>query len=128
MRIEAGYPLYGHEINDETNPLEASLGWVTKIKKDFIGKEKINNKRIMRKRVGFVMEERAIARQGYPILASGKIIGEVTSGTYSPNLNQFIGMAYIESAFSAVGHFVDIKIRDKFYKAKITNFNFIGKK
>ncbi len=128
LRIEAGYPLYGHEINDETNPLEASLGWVTKIKKDFIGKEKINNKRIMRKRVGFVMEERAIARQGYPILASGKIIGEVTSGTYSPNLNQFIGMAYIESAFSAVGHFVDIKIRDKFYKAKITNFNFIGKK
>lgn len=128
LRIEAGYPLYGHEINDDTNPLEASLGWVTKLNKNFIAKEKINKDKITRKRVGFVMEERAIARQGYQIYVDGKVIGEVTSGTYSPNLNQFIGMAYIEKDFSKSGQSVEIKIRDKFYKAKVTNFNFIGKK
>ena len=128
LRIEAGYPLYGHEINDDTNPLEASLGWVTKLNKNFIAKEKINKDKIIRKRVGFMMEERAIARQGYLIYVDGKTVGEVTSGTYSPNLNQFIGMAYVEKDFSALGQPVDIKIRDKFYKAKITSFDFIGKK
>ena len=128
LRIEAGYPLYGHEINDNTNPVEASLDWVVKAKKDFMVKEKVIEKKITRKRVGFVMDERAIARQGYPVYVEQKVVGEVTSGTYSPNLNQFIGMAYVEKEFSVVGQPIDIKIRDKFYKAKITNFDFIGKK
>jgi aminomethyltransferase len=104
------------------------LGWVTKLNKNFIAKEKINKEKITRKRVGFIMEDRAIARQGYSIYVDGKVVGQVTSGTYSPNLNQFIGMAYVEKEFSGAGQSVDIKIRDKFYKGKITSFDFMGKR
>ena len=125
LRIEAGYPLYGHEINDNTNPLEASLEWVVKSKKDFIAKNKLNNAKLNRKRIGFVMKERAIARQGYQIYINNEIVGEVTSGTFSPNLDKFIGMAYIDEKNSKKGSTVEIKIRDKFYKAELTNFNFI---
>ncbi|MCK9614771.1 MAG: glycine cleavage system aminomethyltransferase GcvT [Candidatus Omnitrophica bacterium] len=125
LRIEAGYPLYGHEINDNTNPLEASLNWVVKFKKDFIAKDKLENAEITRMRVGFVMNDRAIARQGYSVYSNDKIIGQVTSGTFSPNLDKFIGMAYVEKEFGKIGTSLEIKIRDKFYKAQVANFNFI---
>lgn len=125
LRIEAGYPLYGHEINDNTNPLEASLSWVVKFKKDFIAKDKLKKAEITRIRTGFIMSDRAIARQGYSVYSNGKIIGQVTSGTFSPNLDKFIGMAYVEKEFRKNGTFIEIKIRDKFYKAQIANFNFI---
>lgn len=131
LRIEAGYPLYGHEINDVTNPLEASLGWVVKFNKDFIAKEKLletKKKGFTRKRVGFIMEERAISRQGYHLYAENKNIGEVTSGTYSPNLDKFIGMAYVDCAYAAEQTLAQIKIRDKYYKARITKINFITAK
>jgi len=125
LRIEAGYPLYGHEINDCTNPLEASLNWVVKFKKDFIAKDKLESAQIKRLRMGFVMSDRAIARQGYSVYSNNKIIGEVTSGTFSPNLDKFIGMAYIDKELSKPGAEVTIKIRDKFYKAQTSDFNFI---
>jgi len=125
LRIEAGYPLYGHEINDSTNPLEASLDWVVKLKKDFIAKDKLKKAEIARLRVGFVMSDRAIARQGYSVYSKDKIIGEVTSGTFSPNLDKFIGMAYVEKELSKPGTPIEIKIRDKFYKAQISDFNFV---
>jgi aminomethyltransferase len=131
LRIEAGYPLYGHEINDDTNPLQASLEWVVKFNKDFIAKDKlleIKGKGFTRKRVGFIMEERAIARQTYQIYHKGNVIGAVTSGTYSPNLDRFIGMAYIEKEFSKTGTSIEIKIRDKFYQAQVSNFNFIKRR
>ncbi|MDD4183631.1 MAG: glycine cleavage system aminomethyltransferase GcvT [Candidatus Omnitrophica bacterium] len=125
LRIEAGYPLYGHEINDDTNPLEASLDWVVKFKKDFIAKDKLKNAEIASLRVGFIMQTRAIARQGYSVYSKDKIIGKVTSGTFSPNLDKFIGMAYVEKEFSKTGTSIEIKIREKFYKAQISDFNFI---
>ena len=128
LRIEAGYPLYGHEINDTINPLEASLNWVVKLKKDFIAKDKLKNAEITRLRVGFVMSDRAIARQGYGVYSNDKVVGQVTSGTFSPNLDKFIGMAYLEKEFSKTGTPIDIKIRDKFYKAQVTNFNFIKRR
>jgi aminomethyltransferase len=131
LRIEAGYPLYGHEINDDINPLEATLGWVLKFNKDFIAKEKLielKNKGLLRKRVGFIMQERAIARQGYDVYREGKTIGTVTSGTYSPNLDDFIGMAYIDIEYAKSENPIHIKIRDKLCKAKIMPFNFIGDK
>ena len=131
LRIEAGYPLYGHEINDDTNPLEASLGWVVKFNKDFIAKKElleIKKKGLAHKRVGFIMEERAISRQGYEIFCEGKVIGRVSSGTYSPNLDKFIGMAYVDAAYVKAQTLVQIKIRDKYYKARITDFDFIKAK
>jgi len=125
LRIEAGYPLYGHEINDDTNPLAASLDWVVKFKKDFIAKDKLKKSEITRLRVGFIMNDRAIARQGYGVYSNNKIAGEVTSGTFSPNLDKFIGMAYLDKESSKIGTPIEIKIRDKFYKAQISDFNFI---
>jgi len=128
LRIEAGYPLYGHEINDNTNPLEASLNWVVKFRKDFAAKDKLKNAEIKRLRTGFIMNDRAIARQGYSVYSSNKIVGEVTSGTFSPNLDKFIGMAYVEKELSKSGTAIEIKIRDKFYKAQITDFSFIKRR
>lgn len=128
LRIEAGYPLYGHEINDSTNPIEASLEWAVKFNKDFIGKEQITKAKkegVAKKRVGFIMQERAIARQGYQIFHKGNVIGEVTSGTYSVNLDKFIGMAYLDKDYIESDVCIEIKIRDKFYQAKVSNFNFI---
>ncbi len=132
LRIEAAYPLYGNEINETTNPLEASLGWVVKMKeKDFIGKESISRvlkEGISRKRVGFIMEERSFSRKGYLIYARGQendIIGEVTSGTYSPALDKFIGMAYVNMDFAKPGTSINIKIRNKLYLARVKSFPFI---
>lgn len=131
LRIEAGYPLYGHEIDDSTNPYEASLEWAVKLNKDFIGKDKIlkvKEEGLKRKRVGFIMQERGLSRQNYNVYHRGKRIGKVCSGTYSPNLEKFIGMAYVEKDFAFEGTEIDIEIRDKFYKAKVANFPFIQPK
>jgi aminomethyltransferase len=100
LRIEAGYSLYGNDITESTNPLEAGLGWVTKLEKDdFIGKAalvEIGKKGLERKLVGFVLQERAIPRQGYPIHSTdGRGIGVVTSGTQSPLLKKGIGLGYV---------------------------------
>lgn len=128
LRIEAGYPLYGHEINEETNPYEASLGWAVKLNKDFIGKEEIAEikKRGLKKiRVGFIMDEKAPAHQGYGLYLGRNKIGEVCSGTFSPNLNKFIGMAYVLPEYAAAGKTIEIQIRKKFYKAKIAQYPFV---
>jgi len=128
LRIEAGYPLYGHEIDDTINPYQASLGWAVKLNKKIIGKEKlieIKDLGTKRKRVGFIMEERAIPRQGYPIHSKLGIIGEVSSGTYSPNLSKFIGMACLDKDCAKIGEAVEVEVRGKPYKAKIVKFPFV---
>ena len=128
LRIEAGYSLYGHELNDDINPFEASLDWVVKFNKDFIAKDlllKVKEKGPGRRRVGFIMQERAPARQNYPLYLDGRLIGKVTSGTYSPNLDKFIGMAYVDSEYSKADSLIDVEIRNKLYKAKITKLPFL---
>ena len=129
LRIEAGYPLYGHEIDEAINPYEAFLGWAVKLNKDFIGKEellKIKSIGLKRKRVGFIMQERAIPRQGYSVLEKSKIIGKVSSGTYSPNVGKFIGMAYLGEECVKIGDEVNVEVRGKLYKAKIAKFPFVS--
>ena len=129
LRIEAGYPLYGHEINDTINPYQASLGWAVKLNKDLIGKKKlleVKSQGLKKKRVGFIMQERAIARKGYLLREEGRTIGEVSSGTYSPNIGKFIGMAYVDKDYAEVGREVKIKVRGKLYRAKIAKFPFIN--
>lgn len=129
LRIEAGYPLYGHEINKEISPYEASLGWAVKTDKEYIGKDKIfeiKNKGLKVKRIGFVMEDKAPPRQGYGIYSNEERIGEVTSGTFSPNIKKFIGMASIKCKFAQqTGADIEIKIRNKFYKARIAKYPFV---
>ncbi len=130
LRIEAGYPLYGHELDDKINPLEASLAWAVKPEaKDFIGREKITGflkKGLCCRRVGFVMEEKGVPRQGYEVYGpDGRQSGTVSSGTFSPNTGTFIGMAFLAKEFSPIGTEIGIKIRDRKLKAKVVRLPFV---
>jgi aminomethyltransferase len=131
LRLEMKYSLYGHEITDETNPLEAGLGWVVKLDKPggFIGKEallKIKKDGLKRKLVGFKMLERGIPRPGFDIMDNHNKIGFVTSGTMSPSLKEAIGIGYVPVEFSNEGEkfWVDIRgghrqaivVKTPFYK------------
>jgi aminomethyltransferase len=129
LRTEMGYCLYGHDIDDTTSPIEAGLGWITSFNKDFIMKDfhsAIKAAGPKKKLVGFEMIDRGIPRQHYPILnTAGEVIGEVTSGTQSPNLSKGIGMGYVETSQSTVGSEIFISIRDKSLKAQIVKMPFI---
>ncbi len=107
LRLEMGYCLYGNDINDETSPIEAGLGWITKTKKGEFNSVDIFRKQraegITKKLVGFTVDDRRVPRHGYPIEdAEGNVIGEVTSGTSSPSLEIPIGMGYVPKAFSTI--------------------------
>lgn len=130
LRMEMKYPLYGNELTDETTPLEAGLGWVTKLAKgEFHGRAPIaaqNEKGIPRKLVGFQLIDRGVPRSGYSVLEAGgaKTIGTVTSGTHAPSLKLPIGIAYVEMAHAEIGHEILIQIRDQKLKAKIVETPF----
>lgn len=118
LRTEMKYSLYGHEINDHSNPYEAELGWVVKpTVKDFIGKEKIiekKNQGLNKKLIGFKMKDKGIPRQGYLLYSkANEEIGFVTSGTHSPSLDEPIGIGYVTSTEASIGNefFVDIRGR-----------------
>ena len=132
LRLEAAMPLYGHELDIDTNPLEAELGrFVDLNKKEFIGKdaiERIKNEGIMKKLVAFRMLERGIPRHGYKIVKNGKIVGKVTSGTMSPTLNESIGFGYVAVNNSAINTEIDIVIRDRNYRAIIIKKPFYKRK
>lgn len=131
LRTEMGYMLYGNDIDDTTNPLEAGLGWITKPDKgDFVGKEhvmRLKAEGLKRKLVGFVMVDKGIPRHDYPVIMNGETVGKVTSGTMSPILNEGIGMAYVPAAFANEGSEIGIGIRDKVLKAKVVKPPFIKK-
>lgn len=124
LRLEMGYCLYGNDIDDTTSPLSAGLGWITKLKaKDFVGKEILLAQKaegIKEKLVGFVLEDKGIARKDYAILdPEGNEIGCVTSGTQSPSHDVALGMAYVKTEFAKLGTTVNIQIRKKTTKAKV---------
>lgn len=117
LRIEAGYPLYGHEIDDTTSPVEAGLMWVVKLDKtNFIGRDEIaavKSSRPVRRLVGLVTQERIQPRQGYTIFVEDEVIGEVTSGIFSPARGASIAMGYVSARFAKTGTQVEIGIRDR---------------
>jgi aminomethyltransferase len=130
LRLEMGYALYGHEIDRNTNPLEAGLGWVVKFDKgSFLGRQALVSAQgsgLKRKLVGFEMLDRAPARDGYKVVdAKGGVIGQVTSGAPSPTLGRNIGMAYVPASLAAVGTEILIQIRDKAQKAKVVARPFV---
>ena len=133
LRLEMGFCLYGNDINDNTSPLEAGLGWITKFtdKKQFIDKERLLRQKeegLSRKLKGFVMTDRGIPRQHYEVVDSeGVNIGEVTSGTMSPMMKQGIGMAYLAKGFWDPDTEIFIRIRNKDLKAKVVNFPIYNK-
>ena len=133
LRLEMGFCLYGNDINDQTSPIEAGLGWITKFtsEKDFIDKAlllKQKEEGVQKKLKGFVMIERGIPRQHYEVVnKKGEPIGEVTSGTMSPMMKQGIGMAYLEKGYWETGTEIFIRIRNKDLKAKIVDLPIYNK-
>lgn len=131
LRLEMGFCLYGNDINQTTNPLEAGLGWITKLKKEnFIGKNeiiKIKENGLSRKLVPMVCDERVFPRTGYPIQVDGKKIGYITSGTVSPILEKPIALGYVDISYVELGQSVNIMIRDKEVPAKIVKLPFVEK-
>jgi len=130
LRLEMGYCLYGNDIDDATSPLEAGLGWITKLNKpsSFTAKEILEKQKaegIKRKLVGFEMIDRGIPRHDYLIKdAEGNTIGKVTSGTQSPSLNKAIGMGYVDVDKAALDNEIFIEIRTNPVKAKIVKMPF----
>lgn len=132
LRTEMKYSLYGHEIDDTTNPYEAGLGWVIKpAKKDFMSKAQIVGKKeagLSRNLVGFKMLEKGIPRQGYSLFSfDNKEIGKVTSGTHSPTLDEPIGIAYVDVAFAKEGTELLMDVRGRKVRAVVCKTPFIQK-
>ncbi len=106
LRLEAGMPLYGHELTEDGDPLSAGLGWAVDLTKDFIGVEalrKIQAEGLKRKLVGLLIDGPRAARQGMNVMRDGRVVGVVTSGAMSPTLKRPIAMAYVDTGESAVG-------------------------
>ncbi len=133
LRIEMKYSLYGNEISNSTNPIEAGLSWVVKLKNtdNFIGKKNlttIKSQPQLRSLIGFEMIDRGIPRHGYDVIIDNNSKGMVTSGTKSPSTNNAIGIAYVPYAYSDIGSEFYIDIRGKYRKAKVVNTPFYQKK
>ena len=132
LRFEASLPLYGHEMSEDINPLEAGFKYFVKLDKesDFIGKEELNKQwaeGLKRKLAGFEMVGRGIPREGYEIQKDGEVIGHVTTGYMSPTLKKSIGNALIKTEFTPLDTEIDIMIRDTPVKAKIISKKFLKK-
>lgn len=131
LRLEMGYCLYGNDIDQTTNPLEAGLGWITKLKKEnFIGKDallKIKEAGLTRKLVPITSDEKVFPRHGYDLTVNGKIVGQVTSGTVSPIIDKAIAMGYVPIALAEEGKQVNFFIRGKEIPATITKLPFVVK-
>ncbi len=128
LRLEMGMALYGNDLDDTTTPLEASLGWLVKMKKGpFVGREALLAQKqagLSRKLVGFTTAERSFPRHGYPVFAKGKPSGEVRSGTMSPTLGIPIGTAYVPPDSAAEGSPLEIEIRGKRIPASVQKMPF----
>jgi len=129
LRFEANLALYGQELSKEISPLEAGIGFAVKLNKevDFIGKSALINQKetlLTRKLVGVEMVDRGIPRHGYPIYKDGSKIGEITTGTQSPTLKRNIGLALLETEYTALGTEVEVEIRGKRLKAIVVQTPF----
>ncbi len=131
LRLEKGYCLYGNDIDETTNTIEAGLGWITKVKKegDFNAKDvilKVKEEKPKRRLVPFIVEsERFIPRKGYKIIKNGEEIGHVTSGNLSPTLNKPIGMGYVKTEFREEGTEIELEARGRKAPAVITKLPFV---
>jgi aminomethyltransferase len=132
LRLEMKYALYGNDIDQTTNPLEAGLGWVVKpAKGEFLGKPAIEQVRAAgprRRLVGFEMVDRAVARHGYRILHGGAEVGQVTSGSYGPSVDRYIGIGDVPAPLAAVGSELEVEVRGRGQKARVVKTPFYPSK
>ena len=131
LRLEAALPLYGHELDDETTPLEAGLErFVDLARGGFVGAEALRRQQQAgppRRLIGFVVDGRGVARAGHALAADGREIGRVTSGAPSPTLGKSIGLGYVPPAFAAVGRPLAVMIRGQAIAARVVATPFVGK-
>lgn len=129
LRLEAGMALYGHELDDTTNPFEASLErYVKDLARDFAGApalRRLKDEPLRRKLVGFELTERGIARADHEIVHDGAVVGRVTSGAPSPTLGKSIGLGYVPPALSGIGQALSIRIRNKDVAARVVTTPFL---
>lgn len=129
LRLEKGYALYGHELSREISPLEAGLAWITKLdKENFVGKAALVAQKsvgLPRRRVGLVMQERGIPREGYPVFAGEREVGVITSGTMSPSLRLGIALALVAPEFASNETELEVAIRNRRMSAKVTRPPFV---
>jgi len=132
LRIEAGNALYGHEVNEETNPVEAGLMWAVNLDKgDFDGREAVLDARSApstRRLTGLVMEEKAIPRQGAPAGTDTEATGVVTSGTFSPALDRGIALAYLPPAEAVPDRSAWVELRGRRRRARVASLPFVQRK
>ena len=125
-----GFCLYGNDISDDTSPIEAGLGWITKtdVDDEFYSKDIFTQQRadgVKRKLVAFKVDDRRVPRKGYPLVDSeGQVIGEVTSGTMSPSLQIPIGLGYVSRRYAKKGTAIGVQIRSKVLPAEIVKLPF----
>jgi aminomethyltransferase len=124
LRIEAGFPLYGHELSEELNPLEANLKRFVKTDKEFFGKEKLLGREPKRKLRGLILSKRTVARRGDKVFLEGKPVGEVSSGTFSPTLGRSIALAFLDREVK-IGQTVEVEIRGKLIPAEVVKPRFV---
>lgn len=131
LRLEMGFALYGNDIDQSTNTIEAGLGWITKLQKgEFIGREalqKVKDKGVTRKLVAMISEEKAFPRTGYDISVDGKIVGKITSGTVSHILNKPIALGYVDKEYAKIDQKINFVIRKKEIPAVIVRLPFLKK-
>ena len=131
LRLEAAMPLYGHELTEEIDPLQAGLGWAVKLqKRDFIGRSSLLMARELlgrsgRQRIGLILEGKRAAREGCSVvLGDGRAVGVITSGSFTPTLQKSIAMGYVDVAHSAVGTRLNIDVRGKIEPAQVVQLPF----
>jgi aminomethyltransferase len=126
LRLEVGYPLYGHEWSDTTNPLETPLKWAVKEYKEFVGREAMVSAPKTKSLVGIQVSGRGIPREGYPVKLEGRVVGQCTSGTMSPSLKVGIALAYVDPELE-MGTKVSLEIRGSDVPAMIVEAVFISR-
>lgn len=123
LRLEAGYMLYGNDIDETTSPLEAGLGWTVKFQdRDFIGRGVLERQKadgVRRRMVAIDMDDRAIPRPHYSVTANGGPVGDVTSGTFSPTFERGIALAYVDREYAKSGTLVAIEVRGQPHPARV---------
>ncbi|MBN2445606.1 MAG: glycine cleavage system protein T, partial [Phycisphaerae bacterium] len=126
LRLEAGMPLYGHELSEDWDPISGGQQWCCYLEKDFIGSEVVKKMAAKPERLiaGFELEGKRIAREGAEVFADGEKVGFVTSGTHSPTFDRVIAMGLVKAAIAEPGQTVEIDIRGKRTPAKTVKLPF----
>jgi aminomethyltransferase len=131
LRLEAAMPLYGHELSEAVDPLQAGLGWAVKLEKgDFLGRAALVKATMAGPRpvrIGLKLEGKRAAREGSPILHDGAVVGTVTSGSYTPHLEQSIAMGYVPAGLAKTGTALAIDLRGTAVPATVVDLPFYKK-